>query len=280
MSWQTFKDELRPYLENPTPGKGLNQFGKKLADAYDTAVKQGGDLLHRVPLQSGNKQALEFFSVLALVKGLLDTTGNFNLINELGKGIEMYWTGANLYQFPTPLIPAPGSTANIAVEQNLVANAGKWPKVPFVVPTNKVETFLNVFVLAATIHLLSVGGIIKTVSLYPPNGSPATGLLNWNIYLLKPPELFKDPELEGTYYISQNSQSEACRKQNLLEANTFPPKSSLGNIQAIDVSSYQGNLNNNNFFLSDGVGYREFKWVNFPRIAVPSSEEVQSCPIT
>lgn len=45
MSWQTFKDELRPYLENPTPGKGLNQFGKKVADAYDTAVKQGGDLL-------------------------------------------------------------------------------------------------------------------------------------------------------------------------------------------------------------------------------------------
>lgn len=280
MSWQTFKDELKPFLDSPSSGKDMVDFAKKFASSYDDAIKQGGDLLHRVSVQNGNKTLLELFVVLALVKGILDTTGKFNLINELGKAVEMYWTGAVLNQIPIPVIPAPGSTGNIAVQQNIVTSPGKWPQVPFVIPTSKTEVFLNAFILAATIHLFSIKGIIQTTSLYPPNGTPANGFINWSIYLLKPPSLFKSPELEGTYYISQTSPSEACSKVNEVEGNTFPPRASVGDIKAIDVSLYQGVLNNTNFWLSDGSGYREFKWASYPRVAVPITDEVQSCPIS
>lgn len=280
MSWQSFKNELKPYLDNPSSAKDITEFAKAFTNAYDNAIKQGGDLINRVSIQTGNKRNLELFTVLALVKGVLDTTGNFNLLNELGTAVEMYWTGATLNQFPIPPIPAPGSTSNISVQENRVVNPGKWPNVPFVIPTTKTETFLNSFILAATIHLFGVSGIVRTTSLYPPNGTPNNGFLNWNIYLLKPPRIFKEPELEGTYYISQNSPSEACNQTNEVEGNTFPPKASVGNIKAIDVSSYTLPINESNFYISDGVGYREFKWVSYPRIGVPISNEVQSCPIS
>jgi hypothetical protein len=280
MSWQSFKNELKPYLDNPSNGKNITDFAKAFASAYDNAVRQGGDLINRVSIQQGQKDLLEFFTVLALVKGVLDTTGKFNLLNELGKGIEMYWTGAILNNFPIPPIPAPGSTSNIGVQQNIVTSPGSWPNVPFVIPTTKTETFLNVFVLAATIHLLGVKGAIITTSIYPPNGTPAPGFVSWSMYLLKPPIIFKSPELEGIYYISQNSPATACNKSDEVEGNTFPPRASIGDIKAIDVSLYQGVLNNTNFYLSDGNGYREFKWVSYPRIAVPISAEVQSCPIS
>lgn len=280
MSWQSFKDELKPYLDNPSSGKDIADFAKAFASAYDNAIKKGGDLLNRVAIQNGNKDLLELFTVLALVKGVFDTTGKFNLLNELGRGIEMYWTGATLNNFPIPVIPAPGSTSNIGVQQNIVTSPGKWPTVPFVIPTTKTEVFLNAFILAATIHLLKIKGVITTTSLYPPNGAPANGIINWSVYLLKPPVLFKEPELEGIYYISQNSPSEACKKVNEVEGNTFPPRASVGDMKAIDVSLYGGVLNENNFWLSDGNGYRELKWVSYPRIAVPISNEVDTCPIS
>jgi hypothetical protein len=280
MSWQSFKNELKPYLDNPSSASDITQFASAFANAYDNAVKQGGDLINRVSIQQGQKDLLEFFTILALIKGVLDTTGEFNLLNELGKAVEMYWTGAILNNFPVPPIPAPGSISNIGVQQNIVTTPGSWPNVPFVIPTTKTEIFLNVFVLAATIHLLGVKGIIITTSTYPPNGTPAPGFVNWSIYLLKPPVLFKSPELEGIYYISQNSPLDACNKSNKVEGNTFPPRASVGDIKAIDVSLYQGVLNDTNFYLSDGKGYREFKWVSHPRTAVPISNEVQSCPIS
>lgn len=279
MSWQYFKDELTPYFETPS-FKDIPSFAKKFADTYDNAVKKGGDLLFGVSVKSGKKDLLELFTVLALSKGLLDKTGTFNLINELGRAVEMYWLGATLNQTPVPLIPAPGSISNVGVDSNLVISPGKWPTIPIIIPTTKIDTFLNLFILAATIHLLGVSGIIKTKSLYAGSLIPAPGLINWSIYLLKPPKLFKEPELEGTYFISQTSPNQACNQTNQVEGNTFPPKASVGNIKAIDVSLYQGNLNDTNFWLSDGVGYREFKWVSYPRIAVPISNEVQSCPVS
>jgi hypothetical protein len=280
MSWQSFKDNMKRVMDNPQSIGGIEDFAKTFADSYDNAVKQGGDLLNRVKIQRGNKDLLELYAKLALFKGVTTTTDGFNLINELGKGVEMYWTGATLQNNPVPLLPAPGSTKNLSVSLNQVTNAGSWPQMPVVIPSTKTETFLNVFILAATIHLLGVSGIVQTTSLYPPNGTPNVGMINWSIYLLKPPVLFKAPELEGTYNISQVSPTESCKGEEKVEGNTFPPRSSLGNLKAIDVSEYQGTLNDNNFWLSDGKGYREFKWVTYPRIAVPISNQVESCPTT
>lgn len=279
MSWQYFKENMKQVMENPQTIGGIEEFAKTFADSYDTAVKQGGDLLFKVPIQRGNKDLLEFYTKIALFKGVTSVNGEFNLINELGSAVELYWTGATLQNVPVPLLPSPGSTQNISVTLNQVTNPGKWPKIPFVVPSTKTETFLNILILAATIHLLKVKGTIQTLSLYPPNGTIAPGLINWGIYLLKPPVLFKVPELQGTYRISQESPSEACKSKDVVKGNTFPPKASMGNIQSIDVSNYDKSLNETNFWLSDGTAYREFKWISYPRIAVPVSTEAQSCPI-
>jgi hypothetical protein len=271
---------MKRVMDNPQSIEGIEEFAKTFADSYDSAVKQGGDLLNRVPLQTGNKDLLELYTKLALWKGANSVSGEFNLINELGKGVEVYWSGATLRNTPIPLLPAPGSTSNVSVTSNLVTKPGSWPELPVVIPSDKTETFLNILILAATIHLLGVSGIIQTTSIYPPLGNPAPGVMNWSIYLLKPPVLFKAPELEGTYNISQVSIIEACKGEETVEGNTFPPRASLGNLKAIDVSEYQGTLNENNFWLSDGKGYREMKWVSYPRIAIPISTEVESCPTT
>jgi hypothetical protein len=269
---------MKRVMDSPQSIGGIEDFAKTFADSYDNAVKQGGDLLNKVSLQNGNKDLLELYTKLALWNGVNSISGEFNLINELGKGVEVYWSGATLRNTPVPLFPAPGSTSNVSVTSNLVTKPGSWPELPVVIPSDKTETFLNILILAATLHLFSVGGTIQTTSLYPPVGNPSPGFINWSIYLLKPPVLFKAPELEGTYNISQVSPTEACKGEKTVEGNTFPPRASLGKLRAIDVSSYQGTLNENNFWLSDGKGYREMKWVSYPRISVPVTTEVQSCP--
>ena len=182
MSWDSFKRELKPFLDNPSPGKDITEFAKAFTNAYDNVVKQGSDLINGVSLLRGNKTSLEFFTVLALVKGRSDTSGNFNLVDELGKGIISYWTGATLNNFPIPTIPAPGSTSNVSVTQNIVVDAGQWPKALPLLPSIESETFLNAFVLAASIHLYGIKGVITTVSLYPPLGNPAPGFINWTGY--------------------------------------------------------------------------------------------------
>jgi hypothetical protein len=47
---------------------------------------------------------------------------------------------------------------------------------------------VNMFVLAAIVHLFSIGGIIQTTSLYPsaPSPVPAPGVIPWTGYLIPP----------------------------------------------------------------------------------------------
>jgi hypothetical protein len=184
MSWQSFKDELKSYLDTPSSAKDIPQFAKVFTNAYDNTIKQGGDLINKISIQKGNKDLLEVFTTQALITGLTDTSGNFNLLNELGKGVIMYWTGATLNNYPIPPIPAPGSTTNVGITQNIVVNPGQWPNTPPLLPNTNSEIFLNSFVLSASTHLFQISGIITTISLYPPVGSPAPGFINWNGYII------------------------------------------------------------------------------------------------
>ena len=47
---------------------------------------------------------------------------------------------------------------------------------------------VNMFILAATVHLFSVGGIIQTTSLYPsaPSPIPSPAVISWTAYLIPP----------------------------------------------------------------------------------------------
>jgi hypothetical protein len=44
----------------------------------------------------------------------------------MGKGVIAYWSGATMNNYPTPTIPAPGSTSNVSVVSNMVVNPGQW----------------------------------------------------------------------------------------------------------------------------------------------------------
>jgi len=90
--------------------------------------------------------------------------------------------------FPTPLIPAPGSIQNIQVNSNIVTNVGTWPIYPPIKPASKQIIMVNMFVLAAIVHLFSIGGFIQTTSLYPgaPTPVPAPGIISWTGYLIPP----------------------------------------------------------------------------------------------
>ena len=46
-------------------------------------------------------------------------------------------------------------------------------------PTKKTSVIVDDFISYATLHLSTVSGIINTVSLYPPIGTPGPGIINW-----------------------------------------------------------------------------------------------------
>ena len=89
-------------------------------------------------------------------------------------------------QFPIPLIPAPGSVQNILVISNTVVNPGVWPTLPPTPPNNTPTLLIDSFILAATIHLSTISGIINTTSLYPsvPAPIPAPGIIPWSGYTI------------------------------------------------------------------------------------------------
>lgn len=53
-------------------------------------------------------------------------------------------------------------------------------------PTNNPGLIIDNFILYATSHLSSVSGIVNTVSLYPPIGTPGPGIVQWSGYSVTP----------------------------------------------------------------------------------------------
>jgi hypothetical protein len=51
-------------------------------------------------------------------------------------------------------------------------------------PTNNTTIIIDEFIAYATAHLQTVSGIINTVSLYPPVGTPGPGIVQWNGYFV------------------------------------------------------------------------------------------------
>ena len=53
-------------------------------------------------------------------------------------------------------------------------------------PTKKTSVIVDDFISYATLHLSTVSGVINTVSLYPPIGTPGPGIINWTGYTITP----------------------------------------------------------------------------------------------
>ena len=190
MSWSLFKRNiLRKTNPNKNPSLNMNEVATIWSDEYDAVVKRGKDFLNMESVQKGNKELAKALFQIALLKGLATPPGvDFSLVNEFGNGVKAYWVGAQMNPFPIPLIPAPGTIQNIAVNSNIALNPGTWPMYPPLKPASKQVIMVNMFILAATVHLFSVGGIIQTTSLYPsaPSPIPSPAIISWTAYLIPP----------------------------------------------------------------------------------------------
>lgn len=125
MSWQTFKDNILKLSNSPESINDIDLVAKTYATEYDAAIKRGKDSLHQISLQKGNVDAMTQLFKAALQKGQT-STAPYDLVGEMGKGVIAYWSGATMNNFPTPTIPAPGSTSNVSVVSNMVVNPGQW----------------------------------------------------------------------------------------------------------------------------------------------------------
>lgn len=189
MSWALFKRNILRKTDIRFNSTNINNVAKIWADEYDAVVKRGFDYTNLESVQRGNKELMESFFRIALLKGLSTPPGvNFSIPNEFGNGVKAYWAGAQMRNIPIPIIPAPGSILNIAVNSNIVTNPGVWPLYPPIRPATRNEIMIDMFILAALVHLFSIGGIIQTTSLYSaaPTPIPAPGLIIWSGYIIPP----------------------------------------------------------------------------------------------
>jgi len=181
MSWQIFKANIKRRVDRPESIDDIGQVAELWANEYDAAIKRGRDATNFITLQNGNKQGMQTFFRLGLQMGSLSNSPSFQLINEFGKGVVTYWTGAILQPFPIPLIPAPGAVQNLAVISNNVTIPGTWSPAPPLPPQPTTDVFIDTFILFATTHLSTVQGMVTTTSLYPavPSPVPGPGIVPW-----------------------------------------------------------------------------------------------------
>ena len=125
MSWEIFKQNMLRTLNNPESINDIDVVAERWAKEYDAAIKRGFDPINQVTLKRGNVDLMKQLFKLALLKGQSSTTP-YDLVGEMGKGVQAYWAGAQMNEFPIPLIPAPGSIQNVSVTTNLVTNPGIW----------------------------------------------------------------------------------------------------------------------------------------------------------
>lgn len=141
MSWETFKQNILRVANSPDGISDINVVAELYAKEYDSAVKRGFDKQHKIPLVNGNVEMMKQFFVSALQKGV-NSSQPYDLVGEMGEGVKAYWAGAVMATTPIPIQPAPGSTINIQVTQNIVTNTGIWQQ-PTSSPTNNTDEELT-----------------------------------------------------------------------------------------------------------------------------------------
>lgn len=188
MSWQVFKQNILNVVNNPTSINDVNVVANLYATEYDSAVKRGNDTINLISVKRGNVDAMRSLLQIALLKGQITDSAGFSLVTDFGNAVIAYWTGAQLNEYPIPVIPAPGSVQNISVNTNLVLNPGTWPGAPSIPPTQNTVPFVDLFISIATSHLTTISGIVNGNSLYPsaPTPTPGPSIINWVGYNIPP----------------------------------------------------------------------------------------------
>jgi hypothetical protein len=125
MSWDIFKQNILNIANNPNGIPDIDTVARAYALEYDAAIKRGHDILNNISVKKGNVDVMQSLFKSALLQGQSSTVP-FDLVGEMGKGVLEYWQGAILNEFPQPIIPAVGSTLNIATTSAICNNSGKW----------------------------------------------------------------------------------------------------------------------------------------------------------
>lgn len=196
MSWDTFKKNILRLSDNPNSIPNIDKVAKAYATEYDACIKRGGDSINGISVKQGNVQTMELFFKVALSKGLIQTVG-YDIVGEMGQGVIAYWSGAVLEKYPVPIFPALGSTLNVNIESAVVLVPGVWKPPLFIPPSLLTKNVIDLFILYAQTHLLTVSGIINTTSLYPPLLTPGPGVINWVGYSVTPADKTKSIKLSA-----------------------------------------------------------------------------------
>jgi hypothetical protein len=166
--------------------KNLNDnywFAQSLTEEYDKVVRGGKTIIGGRAVSMGNTAAMQASLIGILSTTQLSKTGD--LLRDIGPAIQAYWIGAQLERFPPPNIPCIGSVQNISTILGVNLSPGVWTPIS-IPPQSSVSPWLLNFILSASVHLLTVGGLFTCNCQYPPPTPPAPGVLPWAGYFIKP----------------------------------------------------------------------------------------------
>ena len=166
--------------------KNLNDnywFAQSLTEEYDKVVRGGKTIIGGVPVSFGNKIGMQTTLISILQSTQLNKNGD--LLRDIGPAIQAYWLGANLQKFPPPKQPCIGAVLNTSTILGVNFFPGIWTPIS-IPPMNSVSPWLLNFIISASVHLLTVGGIFTCICQYPPPAPPAPGVLPGAGYFIKP----------------------------------------------------------------------------------------------
>lgn len=186
MSFSTFKSNMLRYMQNPDSISSSDDFAKKITNEYDLCIKRGfQSFIDAIPLSKGTKPGMESLIKIAHAKAMAKRSGNHNFIDDIGKGVVVYWTGAQLMTPMPPVTPATGAIQNVLTTSAPVISPGTWvPVGPIPGPNTDTNIFLDILISAMKQHLTTISGMYMTMSLYPtfPPTPPAPGVLPFTGY--------------------------------------------------------------------------------------------------
>lgn len=188
MSFSTFKSNMLSYMQNQESINSSDDFATKLTNEYDLCIKRGfQSTIDAVPLSKGNKSGMESLVKVACKIALLKQSGNHTFIDDIGKGVVVYWVGASLAAPMPPITPAIGAIQNISTTSIPVTSPGAWAPIgPIPPPNTDSNIFLDLLITSMKIHLTTIIGTYMTLSLYPtfPPTPPAPGMLPFVGYVV------------------------------------------------------------------------------------------------
>ena len=189
-------------------------FAYLLTDEYDKVIRGGKTLIGGMPIALGNKPLM--FSTLLTILKAQSVSKDGDLLRAIGPAITAYWTPAFTTLIDTPTIPCIGTVKNIQTVLGINIFPGVWTPIP-IPAMGTVQPWLMSFIASASLHLLTVSGIITCISQYPPPAPPAPGILPYFGYFVKPVSVVKTNSLAGTLKASLKK-----NLQGLIDIATSP----------------------------------------------------------